>query len=449
MGTITVTDSVTLIPSGYTGLTGMTINSSYPIDRGYADADSTNYTRFDVTQSTTGSVYFTFDVSDIPANATITSVTARGKARVNNTTRVTNTVMQLYTNTTAKGSNSTFASTTASTQTITAGSWTRSEISNLRLKIGGTASSSSSSRRIDFYGADVTVNYSYSQTTYDVTVNNSTSVSVTASNTTPMAGESVEITATTLNGINVTDNGTNVNSQFVLISSGSEEEHPTSNTNSNFTLSNIDNAYNGADNTTYAQLQLAGSTTGTIYFNFPSFSLPSGATLQSVSCTATLQFNANSSTSGFTSSFQMYTGSTAKGSATQWVSSGSNVAKNTYTVTMGSWTASELTDAKFYITATNSARSTVRQIYVYGATLTITYQMSSGGVYVYTISNISGDHTIVVSSSGGGSPKLYVKQNGSWVEVQVQTAYKKVNGSWTIVTDLTTLFDSGVNYRWG
>ena len=151
--------SVTLVPSGYTGLTNMTINASYPIERGYTNADSTNYTRFDVTQSRTGEVYFTFDTSDIPSGATITSVSARGKARVSNTTRVSSTVMQFYSGSTAKGNNRTFASTTASTQTITVGSWTRAELSNLRLKIGGTASSSSSSRRIDFYGADFTVEY--------------------------------------------------------------------------------------------------------------------------------------------------------------------------------------------------------------------------------------------------------------------------------------------------
>lgn len=154
--------SVTLIPSGYEGLSNMTINASYPISRGYTNADSTNYTRFDVTQSRTGEVYFTFDVSDIPSGATITSVSARGKARVSNTTRVSSTVMQFYSGTTAKGNNRTFASTTASTQTITVGSWTRSELNSLRLKIGGTASSSSSSRRIDFYGADFTVEYSAS-----------------------------------------------------------------------------------------------------------------------------------------------------------------------------------------------------------------------------------------------------------------------------------------------
>jgi len=446
MGTTTMTGSVTLVPSGYTGLTNMTIDSSYDISRGYTDADSTTYTRFNGTASTTGYVYFIFDTSDIPSTATITSITARGKARVSNTTRVSSTVMQLYTNTTAKGSNRTFASTTASTQTITTGTWTRSELNNLRLRVGGTFSSSTSSKRIDFYGADVTVEYSYTVSTYDVTISNSTSTTVTASNNSPVAGEDVTITASTLSGITVKDNNVDVTSQFVQITSGSEELNPTSNTNTNFTLSNIDNAYTDSDSTTYAQLQLAGSTTGTIYFNFPSFTLPSGATLQSVACTAKLQFNANSSTSGFTSSFQMYAGSTAKGSATQWVSSGSNVAANTYTVTMGSWSSSDLASPKFYITATNSARSTQRQIYVYGATLTITYQMASGGVYVYTISNVAADHAIVVTSSAP-TTTMYVKVNGSWVEATA--VYKKISGSWVQQTDLTNVFDSGTNYKYG
>ena len=403
MGTITVTNSVTLHPTGYTGLTGMTIDSSYPIANGYYDSSHTSYTRFNVNTSTTGYVYFTFDTSDIPSNATITSITGNFKARVSSTSRITNTVAQLYANTTAKGSNVTFASTSASVRSLTPGSastWTAANIANLRLRIGGTASSSNSSRRIDFYGADVTIEYSYTVTTYDITINNSSSAIVTASNNSPAAGESVEITASTLNGINVTDNGTNVNSQFVLVSTGSDTGHPTNYTsNNNFTLTSIDNAYHDSDNTTYAQLQLAGSTTGSIYFTFPSFTLPTGATLQSVSCSATLQFNANGSSSGFTSSFQMYANTTAKGSSTQWVSSGSNVAKTTYNVTMGSWSASDLSNPRFYITATNSARSTVRYIYIYGATMTVTYQMSSGGVYVYTISNISGNHTIVVTGN--------------------------------------------------
>ena len=113
---------------------------------------------------------------------------------------------------------------------------------------------------------------------------------------------------------------------------------------------------------------------------------------------------------------------------------------------MGSWSVSDLSNPRFYITATNSARSTVRQIYVYGATMTVTYQMSSGGVYVYTISNVNANHTIVVTSSGG-SNTIYVKVNGSWIAASA--VYKKVNGSWVEQSDLTTVFSSGTNYLKG
>ena len=101
---------------------------------------------------------------------------------------------------------------------------------------------------------------------------------------------------------------------------------------------------------------------------------------------------------------QMYSGTTAKGSATQWVSSATDVSKTTYTLTVGSWTSSELANAKLYITATNNASSTVRYIYVYGATLTVSYVFDG---YVYTISNIVADHTIVVSA-GATPPTITV-----------------------------------------
>jgi PKD repeat protein len=53
-------------------------------------------------------------------------------------------------------------------------------------------------------------------------------------------------------------------------------------------------------------------------------------------------------------------------------------------------------------------------IYFYGADIEIEYTEASGD-------------------------KVYIKSNGSWVEVA--HAYKKVNGSWVEQTDLSTLFD--------
>lgn len=56
---------------------------------------------------------------------------------------------------------------------------------------------------------------------------------------------------------------------------------------------------------------------------------------------------------------------------------------------------------------------------------------------------LSADHTIVVSSSSGG-PVLYLKVNGSWTAVSA--VYKKVNGSWVQQSNLSTLFSTSANY---
>ena len=442
MGTITKT--VTLIPSDNTGLTSMTTSSSYPITRGYNNTSNSSFARFTLSTSTTGYIYYLFDTSDIPAGATITSVTARARAYVNNTTRVTNTVCQLYSGTTARGSNATFASTNSSNiVTLSPGTgWTRAYLNDLRIRIGATGGTSSSSKYVYFAGAEVVVTYTI--TTYTVTA--------TGDGTLDPASEEVESGGSyslSISGLSsrpiVTDNNIDVTSQLVESIEVTEVLIPNNSTVTTFTTSTISNAYSDASSDTYADLQLAGSSTGTVYLDLSDISIPTGATITGVSCQATLQYNGGSSSSGFSSSFQMYAGSSAKGSSYQWVSSAASVAKNTYTLTIGSWTASEINNARFYLTATNSARSTARHVYIYGVSFSVTYE-SDGVVYIYTINSVTGDHTIVVSASTPSSV-LYFKINGTWVAASA--VYKKVNGAWVQQTDLTTVFQNGVNYRKG
>ena len=218
MNTTTHSDSVVLNPSGYTGLTSLTTTSSYPVTNGYTDSSSTTYARFTLSTSRTGYLYFTFDTSDIPSGATIDSVACTVKVRVNSTSRVTSTKCQLYTGTTAKGSNSTFASTSTShTVTLSTGTWTRSELNNLRLKIGATGSSSTQSKYIYFYGADVTIAYSYNETTYTITLSNSAGITTNPSASSDvLEGNSYALSLYPAGtSITVTDNGTDVTSQLV------------------------------------------------------------------------------------------------------------------------------------------------------------------------------------------------------------------------------------------
>lgn len=436
----TVTKTLTLVPSGNTGLTGMSISGSYPVTNAYTDETSTTYARYSISQSATGSVYFTFDTSDLPESATITSVTAKARARVSNTTRVTNTKCRLYTGTTAKGSNSTFATTSnpPTAITLTAGTWTRSELNDLRMFVGGTASSSSSSRYIYFYGASVTITYTVS--TYDITISNSTSATVTASTSSAEAGSSVTIVSDTLTGIAVTDNGVDVTSQFVQGQSGTASSVPTSytaggsinGTNYQSTIGKGSDTPNRTGNDYFSTVQ-GGSGSTYIDYHFDFSDIPEGATISSMSVTVKGHCESTSESREI-SRVQCYTGTTAKGS---YVDMTDSTTDRVYTISNpGTWTRAELDDARIKHT-----------IGVYGglmsgATWTVAYEMDG---YAYTITNVAANHAIVVTASGGG-PKLYVKLNGSWV--QVQRAYKKQNGSWSQVA-VNQAFSSGTNYKQG
>lgn len=210
--------SVKLTASGYTGLTGMSVSGSYPMTRAYENSDDTSdYARLSISASTTGYVYLTYDASAIPANATITSVVAKARLRISSSTRVTNSVCQLYTGTTAKGSSVSFSSNSSGGAVVspTAGSWTRAELSSLRMRIGGTGSSSSQSKYIYIYGTDITVTY----TEPSVAV---TGVSLDKSTDTVAVGSTTTLTAT-VSPSNATDKSvawSTSNSSVVTVSGG-------------------------------------------------------------------------------------------------------------------------------------------------------------------------------------------------------------------------------------
>lgn len=82
-------------------------------------------------------------------------------------------------------------------------------------------------------------------------------------------------------------------------------------------VSNITNGYAESSNTNYATINLttgSGATTY-IYFTFDFSSIPAGATIDSVSCTAKAYINTTNSSRITTRQIQLYSGTTAKGSA--------------------------------------------------------------------------------------------------------------------------------------
>ena len=170
------TGSNQFIPSGYTNLSSsITISSSYPITGAYQNsADSTDYARLDFNTSTTGYIELLFGIEGIPSDATITSISAKARLRISSTSRMTNRICQLYSGSTAKGSNTDFLSTATGgvVVTLTPGTWTVGELNDLRMRVGATSSSSTSSKYLYIYGADITIDYTLNGKAYTYTIFN-------------------------------------------------------------------------------------------------------------------------------------------------------------------------------------------------------------------------------------------------------------------------------------
>ena len=445
--------TIRLVPSTINNAAGtnyLTITNS---GNAYTNTDSTTYATIQNTNASTSNRYIYirgFNFSDVPSNAIVNSFTIKIKAYQSGGSTNTNYRPYLCDNTTTITGSCNVITTSTQTLTFTdvTASWDtiKGYGSNFGIRINCRRNARNTVAYFYIYGAEILVDYTI-PVYHNVTVTgDSTKVSPTGTESV-LEGSSFSIVANYDSRPTVTDNGVDVSSQLVESTGGTSTLIPYDYTSTNFTVSNISNAYADATSSNYASFEANGGTTGTVYLDLGGVVIPSNATISSVSCSATLQYNRNGSSSGASASCQLYSGNTAKGSSTSIISSGgTDVAKTTFNLSIGSWTASELANARFYLTMTNNASSTHRFMYVYGVSLSVTYSIS-GKIYTYTISSVTGTHTIVVTAPVVAQDKLYIKVNGSWVEAT--TVYKKVSGSWVQQTDLTNVFDSGTNYKVG
>lgn len=190
--------------------------------------------------------------------------------------------------------------------------------------------------------------------------------------------------------------------------------HPTSYDTDNYSRYSVNssypiaNAYSDSDSTTYAQINLArGSAAETYYyFKFDLSSIPDGATIKSITAKGKGYINATSSSIINKRQMQMATGTTLKGSAITLTNTAS---EETFT-DIGSWTLSELKNAtiRFYAKRTTNSSYYNNNYYlrVYGATLTVTYEIDVP------------DMPVRVKQNGAWvtPSKVLVKQSGAWSE---------------------------------
>lgn len=162
------TYTATFEPSGFDSVNSVynTVSSSYPISNGYAGSSSTTYAQFTAVNGSQAEtyIYYTFDLSSIPANATIKSVSVQAKTYISSTSSsyVSVRQVQMCSGTTPKGSATNMTNTSGgTTDTLSVGEWTRAELQNakLRLYVKRGTSQTSTARNIRLYGATLTVEY--------------------------------------------------------------------------------------------------------------------------------------------------------------------------------------------------------------------------------------------------------------------------------------------------
>lgn len=238
------TGSVTLIPISFDNTVG---SYHFKISNGGANITSTNYTELNNAFSDSNNsscarlylarsrnntrqsqAYFDFDkslVEAIPSNAAITSISCNVRYTLSNTNYITAVSMQLYSGTTDKGTARTSREQYQSggrLYTITPGTWTRDELQNIRFYISATHNASTNGAYIYFFGADVTINYSYQTTEYEITTtvqSGNTTFSPTSQYVESGLDGVVTINnLTDISTFSLTDNGNNVVSDLVHVS---------------------------------------------------------------------------------------------------------------------------------------------------------------------------------------------------------------------------------------
>jgi hypothetical protein len=476
---VNINETLTFNPTGYTGTSNLTISTSNGYANGYTNTSSTTYAQFTVSTSTTGYTYYTFTISGIPSNATISSVSCTAKIRVSSTSRVTNTNIQLYTGTTAKGSSTTFASTSASNiVTVNGGSsWTIAEVNNIRLRFGGTGSTSSYTKAIYFYGANLSVTYSIQGTEYEIISTLSTDKVDSidpAGQTYVVEGNDYELSiyADSIDDVIVEDNGVDVTNQLVRhqtqqgentisktadsfttgFSGGSSMNFYTSSssTGNNFnyavghTAESPGSTSSGNGSWTYVK-EDGDSTNNTGYadFVFDFSEIPANAIIKSVQVKC---YGAIESTSESTShaDITLFSGSNQKGTMQKFTSSTNSI----ITISSpGTWTRAELQSAKLRFAVGYYGG------HIFGITWNVTYEIPVDNPYywTYTITNIQADHNIEIGDSYVG-PKYLINTSIRTNECSVNNASvkQKEGTDFTLIiyySDINNLIvtDNGVN----
>ena len=307
---------------------------------------------------------------------------------------------------------------------------------NFGIRIPLRRSSTSSSSYVYVYGAEIEVTYTI-PVHYDVTINNSTAATVTASDSHPLEHTDVEIRSDTISGITVTDNGADVTSQFTERQDSGSSYDVVNVGTYGFDLNSGTGYYTsnnkGVDKTAaVARVDFYVPVAATITFTYINYAEESYDFGVFGNIDVSLSNNYYAAGSG---------GATITDSSYKLACNSSTYNKSTaQTLTYSMSSGNHSIWVKYSKDDASAANNDTLQFKV---AITLNEPFTPGTYYGYDITNIQADHVIVVSSSGS-QPTIYYKNNGAWVAATA--VYKKVSGSWVLQSNLANVFDSQTNY---
>ena len=434
--------TIRLVPSTYY-LSSTSYLSVSNASNMYDNTDSTTYATVTNSRSSTTSYYIYvrgFNFSAIPEGAIVNSFTVKLKARESGVSTSTSYKPYLANGTTTINGSCDVISTTATTHTFTGISADWDDIvgygSNFGIRINCRRASKNTTSYMYIYGAEIEVDYTI-PVYYDVTINNSTSATVTASDTNPLEGTNVEIKASTISGITVKDNGTDVTSQFVQRQETAESYDVVNVGTYGFDLNSstgyyVSNNKNIDKSAAVCRVDFHVPVSATITFTYINYA-EQGYDF-GVFGNIDVELSNNYYAAG--SSGATITDSSYKRACNTSSYNTSSAQTLTYDMSAGDhsiWVKYSKDDASY------DNNDTLQ----FKVAITLNEPFAPGVYYGYDITNISADHVIVVTASGGEVSTIFVKLNGVWVKT---VPYKKVNGSWVQQIDVTTVFDSSTHY---
>lgn len=407
----------------------------------YADTSSGTYATVTNSRASTTSYYIYlrgFDFDSIPDGAMVSGFTVRLKARESGVSTSTSYKPYLANGTSAINGSCDVITTTAATHEFTGVSADWDTIvgygNNFGIRINCRRASRNTTSYMYIYGAEIEVTYTV-PVYHSVTVSNSTSATVTVSDSNPLEGTDVEVRASTVTGIQIKDNGVDVTSQFTQRSETAESYSVVNVGSYGFNLNSstgyyVSNNKGVSKSAAVARVDFHVPVAATITFTYINYA-EQGYDF-GVFGNIDVALSNNYYAAG--SSGAAITDSSYKRACNTSTYNSSSAQTLTYDMSAGDhsiWVKYSKDDAS------DSNNDTLQ----FKVAITLDEPFTPGTYYGYDINNIVADHVIVVTASSSG-PIFYVKQNGVWVGVT--KVYRKANGSWTEI-DPSTL-DSTAKY---